>query len=241
MNKFAVILAFLSITIQLKSQTRQTTFSISELYPFVSGDVLQYQTQYAGKKQTALTFSENKDGLDAKIKVEELGSFNHQIQSFSSHKGLLLHEIQLNEGHKLVFNRPFTLLPAQIKIGQTYEFKGGFEYQSQGKVLQTGTQKVSIKVIGNSAAMTPLKNFTDCIVLIIETSRSYDNGKSITNVTKEWYAPEYGLVKMAGYATNNANDQKHKITMLLEKASIQSIPPDLNASLNEKVLAKLLP
>ena len=216
MMKYTICTMLLVFTISLQGQNRQTSFNILDLFPFVAGDTLVYQTGYTENRNTVLAFGYPKNNENEKvIKVIEGNSGNFQHQSLSINKGLLLHQVKINARDLVVFDQPILQLPPEINLGQKYSSKQSFRLVRNNEVIEKGIQEVDIQVLGTDAAMTPHDNYQNCIVMIIKTVRTFDNGEQTSIVTKQWYAPGVGMVKMAGNKTTNQSNPT-KITMLIQ-------------------------
>ena len=145
---------------------------------------------------------------------------DYQIESYQPGIGLMLHEIKFKNGDLLVFHTPLIMIPENLSFGHTYQQTAPFTIFRRGQEIDGGIQTIQVKVLGKDAALTPFKHYHGCMVLSTTTTKVLKSGPTSQIVTKQWHAPNEGLVKMAG---KYIDYDKHirNVTLNLQDVQIQ--------------------
>lgn len=133
----------------------------------------------------------------------------------------VLESIQLASGWEYRFQAPLALLPATLKTWQTFSVQAEFVAYYRGARRGKGLFQMEINMQNKDSARTPLRNFSDCIVLTTKANTQGNGFPPLSYELKEWYAREMGLVKLAGSYTTGPNAQTLKIASNLVWAKLQ--------------------
>ncbi len=115
---------------------------------------------------------------------------------------------KFEEGEWTVFNPPKTILPADMKIGESKEYTEEVEkFNSQNEKIERYTQRRRILLEGIEDVIVPAGEFKNCLKFTIITK--WDNNNDGINCSI-WWAPGIGKVKQIWFSTEYNEETKEK-------------------------------
>lgn len=203
----------------------QAKYRLSDYMPNHAGDSLLFQNLHPAAKEPILIAWPDTATFKGQIVLERTESTGgRRLEWLDPSEGWKLFLIGLQKNTDMIFEKPLLLLPAEVEHGAVYRSSSPFSVYVAGRKAGAGMQQYEIKVEGHDTSRTPLRNFGECLVLITTANRTDADGVRRGYEIKEWYARDFGLVKMAGEAytldAKGARTRVVKAAGMLEKAKI---------------------
>ncbi|NUO03045.1 MAG: hypothetical protein HUU01_20745 [Saprospiraceae bacterium] len=221
------IIFFLPLFLLPLSGFGQHAFATQAYFSNQLGDSLQLANAL-GEKLSPYVISWTKrepfKGDTLLVRSENTGEA--RLEEYLPGKGLAVFKISTREGQEILLERPVILIPDSVRQWQTYKDAVPYTLIEKGVKKGTGTQTFEVKVEGANSAITPLFNFSECLVIHTISERKDAATGSIRGYKlKEWYAKGIGLVKVVGeYYWLNPQGKPvkppGKIAAMLERALV---------------------
>ncbi|HRJ15830.1 MAG TPA: hypothetical protein PLI34_12625 [Saprospiraceae bacterium] len=203
----------------------QAKYRLADYMPNHAGDSLLFQNLNPAVKEPILIAWPDTATFKGQTVLERTESTGgRRLELLDPAEGWKLFLVGFQKGTDMIFEKPLLLLPAEVEHGAVYRSSSPFSVFSSGRKLGAGIQNYEIKVQGHDTSRTPLRNFGECLVIITTSTRTDTDGVRRGYEIKEWYARDFGLVKMAGEAftldAKGARTRVVKAAGMLEKAKV---------------------
>jgi len=215
----------LSVGIPLVAQTK---YNLLEYIPNQLGDSLVFDNFAGGTAQTLAVAWPDTQLFKKQItlkRTESSGAF--RLETIDAQRGWQIYLLAPSSRREFLFENPLQLLPPLVEHGASYTGETTYAHIVDGRKQGSGKIRFVVTVQGHDSSKTPLQSFGDCLVISTLVERTDPDGRRSGYELKEWYARNFGLVKMAGDAFNldakNTRTQIVKAAAMVKKAKINGI------------------
>jgi hypothetical protein len=181
----------------------QTNYVLADYMPNRVGDSLVFDYFSGGIADSLLVAWPDTQLFKRQLawkRKESTGAF--RLETLDEQQGWQVFLIAPSTRRQFVFDSPAQLLPPAVQHGEVYTSEATFTTLDDGRKQGTGRFQFRVTVQGHDSSKTPLRNFGDCLVISTLATRTDSDGRKSGYELKEWYARNFGLVKMAGEAFN---------------------------------------
>lgn len=205
----------------------QQAFAVRDYFPNQLGDSLQLANALGEKLSPYVLAWPRREAFKGDtLLVRRENTGDSRLEEYLPGKGLAVYKMTLKEGQELLLERPVMLIPDSVRQWQTYKDEVPYTLIEKGIKKGTGTQRFEVNVEGANSAITPLFNFSECLVIHTTSERKDGTTGTVRGYKlKEWYAKGIGLVKVVGeYYWLNPQGKPvkppGKIAAMLERALV---------------------
>lgn len=206
----------------------QAGYTLHDYMPNSVGDSLVFDYFSGGAADSLLVAWPDTQLFKRQIvwkRTESTGAF--RLETIHEQTGWQVFLIAPSTRRQFVFDSPAQLLPPAVQHGEVYTSEAAFTALDDGRKQGTGRFQFQVTVQGHDSSKTPLRNFGDCLVISTLATRTNPDGRKSGYELKEWYARNFGLVKMAGEAFNldakGNRTQIVKAAATIQKAKVRGV------------------
>ena len=113
-------------------------------------------------------------------------------------KGLEVYQLYFVGNRFIDYENPVVLMPNKLKIGETYQSESPYKTTVNGEVKEKGKQTYKVKIERIESVETSFRKFDNCLIIRTIALRIDESGSQKGYELEEWYAKNFGAVKVAG-------------------------------------------
>jgi hypothetical protein len=167
-------------------------------FPSGVGDHWQYRNLVSdGESPLVLRVQEATwNGQRVAQRVESHGDFRYQ--TVTPDQGLVVHHLAFRGGPTIDYERPVTLLPPDMRVGDRYTSETPYVSREGDRVTAKGRQTYEVTIEAREEVETPAGLFSDALRTRTIALRTDEDGTQMGYEMVEWLAPDIGPVRVTG-------------------------------------------
>jgi hypothetical protein len=122
---------------------------------------------------------------------------DYRLQAITN-RGLEIYQLYFVGNRVIEYENPVLLMPNKLQLGEVYKSESRYKTFVNKELKEQGWQTYEIKIERVEDTETSFKTFKNCLIIRTIALRKDESGSQKGYELEEWYAQNYGAVKVIG-------------------------------------------